>query len=109
MDELLGWPPILWTLRVFAITLLTGCTYVFVLLVARFLRPSHVRALITASLPRIQRIGGEFAGTKGEIEFALGQDARVIALEMRVDGLQESVEYLVRRVNSDGTDHGVHR
>jgi hypothetical protein len=104
MDEIIGWPPILWTLRLAAFTLIAGGTYVFVLLIARFLRPSHVRSLVLAGLPRIKSVGGEFAGTKGVVHFAEAQDAQIAGLELRVDGLQKNVEHLLRKLENHAAD-----
>jgi hypothetical protein len=104
MDKILGWPPILWTLRVALFTLLVGCTYIFVLLLARFLRPAHVRYLLRAGLPRVKSVGGEFAGTKGEVHFAEAQDAQIAGLELRVNGLQTNVERLLLRLERHAPD-----
>jgi hypothetical protein len=104
MDEIIGWGPILWTLRVGAFTLIAGGTYVFLLLIARFLRPSHVRTLLKAGLPRVKSVGGEFAGTRGEVHFAEAQDAQIAGLELRVNGLQKNVERLLHRLEHHAAD-----
>lgn len=104
MDEIIGWGPLLWTLRLAVFTLIAGSTYVFVLLIARFLRPSHVRSLLRAGLPKVKSVGGEFAGTKGEVHFAEAQDAQIAGLELRVDGLQKNVERLLSRLENHASD-----
>jgi hypothetical protein len=104
MDKILGWTPILWTARVALFTLIAGGTYVFVLLLARFLRPAHVRRLLTAGLPRIKSVGGEFAGTRGEVHFAQAHDAQITALELRVNALHTIVERLLLRLEHHATD-----
>lgn len=74
MATVLGWLPVVWALRVALLVLLAGCSYVYLLLIAPFFRPTNIRRMITADLPRVRGIGAEIAGTRGEVHFV--QDRR---------------------------------
>ncbi len=92
MSEILTWPPVLWTARVLLTILLGGASYVVALYFVRFLRPKHVKRLLTADLPTIHALGGsaEVLGQKLELNATLDhqRDAEIRALEQ---GLQAAV------------------
>ena len=69
MGAVLGWPPLVWAMRIALLVLLAGCSYVYLLLIAPFFRPKNVRSMVTAGLPRIWRIEAEIAGTRGGVHF----------------------------------------
>jgi hypothetical protein len=69
MGPVLGWPPLVWAMRVALLVLLAGCSYVYLLLIAPFFRPAHVVRMLKADIPRVSKFGAEIAGTRGEVEF----------------------------------------
>lgn len=78
MGSVLGWPPVVWAMRIALLVLLAGCSYVYLLMIAPFFRPAHVLRMLKADIPRVRGFGVEVAGTRGEVEFvperrALGQ------------------------------------
>jgi hypothetical protein len=74
MQPFLLWPPILWTLRVSVLILLSTGTLLFILMTARFFRWKHLKLLLAADLPRIHSIGGEFGGTRATAQLVREQD-----------------------------------
>src|SRR4051812_48828204 len=58
VDKILGWPPILWTLRASVLIVVGGVSFTMALYLARFLRPKHLWWLLTADLPKFKRVGG---------------------------------------------------
>ena len=75
MGAVLGWPPLVWAMRIALLGLLAGCSYLYLLLIAPFFRPAHVRRLVTAGLPRVLRIGAKVAGTRGAVHFVQDRPA----------------------------------
>ncbi|HEX5725023.1 MAG TPA: hypothetical protein VFX98_06130, partial [Longimicrobiaceae bacterium] len=73
MGELLDWEPLVWAFRIALLTFTGVGTLVFVLLLARFLRPDSIWRLLTAKLPAVSKVEGEFAGAKGSLEFVAAQ------------------------------------
>jgi hypothetical protein len=69
-------------MRVALLVLLAGCSYVYLLLIARFFRPAHVLRMLKADIPRVRSLGAEIAGNRGQVEFV--QSATRLA-EERVD------------------------
>lgn len=96
MGSVLGWPPLIWAMRVALLVLLAGCSYVYLLLIAPFFRPAHVRRLVTADLPRVLRIGAEIAGTRGEVHFV--QDQPGVETD---SGLAEHIDIALRAGDDD--------
>ena len=68
MGAVLGWPPVVWAMRIALLVLLVGCSYVYLLLIAPFFRPAHIMRLLRADLPRVLRFSAEIGGTRGEVE-----------------------------------------
>jgi len=102
MQPLFLWPPILWTLRVSVLILLSTSTMVFMLLIARFFRWKHLKLLLKAELPRIQSIGGEFGGTKASVQLARQDDDRIEKVLQRMDEWQTRTEEWLRSVTKEG-------
>ena len=102
MKDVFAWAPLLWTSRVFAITVLGGATLIVLLYLARFLRPRHLRTLLTADLPVFRKVGGEaeVLGQKLSLTAELDQDrnhqleltvSQVAALEAALHNLSATV------------------
>lgn len=101
MADLIGWPPILWALRITVLTLLVGTTYVFILLLSRFLRWRVVKSMLLADPPQVDTISGEAAGLKGEIRLTRkvdAQDDQIAALERGLTDLQQVVEGILNEL-----------
>ena len=75
MGAVLGWLPVVWVMRIALLVLLAGCSYVYLLLIAPFFRPTNIRRMVTADLPRVRGIGAEVAGTRGEVHFVQDREA----------------------------------
>ena len=88
MEGIPEWPPIIWTVRITLLILVAGGAYLFVLLIARFLRWTNIRAMVLADPPRVESVGGEFAGAKAELKLfqstRSGLDGRVADLEAKM-------------------------
>ncbi|HEX2206595.1 MAG TPA: hypothetical protein VHG93_02875 [Longimicrobium sp.] len=90
MDRFIGWPPIFWTLRIGILIVLIGGLHVFLLLISRFFRWKTVHAMLFADPPRIDTVGGEFAGAKAELKLHRGgSEAEVEALGQRIEELEK--------------------
>jgi hypothetical protein len=74
MGTVLGWPLVVWALRIALFVVLVGCSYVYLLLITPFFRPANIRRMVLADLPRVRTLGAEIAGTRAEVE--LVQDPR---------------------------------
>jgi hypothetical protein len=59
MKDVFAWVPLIWTSRIFVLVSLWGATLIVTLYLARFLRPRHLKRLVTADLPIFRKIGGE--------------------------------------------------
>ena len=62
---------------------------------SRFLSPRNVWKLIRADLPKLDEVGGEFAGAKANVKF-VAQGEALNTLEERVATLELIVERLGR-------------
>ena len=58
VDEILRWPPVIWTARAFIVIVVGGGSWSVGLYLARFLRPKHVWKLITGELPKFKDVSG---------------------------------------------------
>lgn len=96
MNRIFDWPPIIWTARITVLILLTGASHLLLLLIARFLRPRHVMQMLRAEIPQVKSVGGEFAGTKGEIQFVQAQENHLATLDERVNSLAEKIAHLLK-------------
>lgn len=88
VNEILLWPPILWTVRVVSLIVLAGAGLSSILLFARFFRPAHVRTMWNARLPRVSELGGEVAGNKLAIKLDHEQDGQLAAIQDKLADLQ---------------------
>ena len=101
MERFVYWLPIFWTLRFgILIVLFTGfCVYI--LLVSRFFRWKTVRAMFRAEPPRVESVGGEFAGAKAEVKLSKHVDAEQLALlQTQVAEVQAQLDKLKAATNS---------
>lgn len=104
MDRFLDWPPILWTLRIAILIVVIGGLHVFVLVVSRFFRWKTVRAMVLADPPRVESLGGEFAGAKAELKLSKLDEHQVIALREQVRQVQEQLDQLRKKPPENGGD-----
>lgn len=101
MDRIFGWPGVYRTARILLIIVMGGGSCVLLLLLARFLRPRHVLALLRSDPPKLDEVGGEFAGSKASVKFA-GQNTAMDSLSRRVTALEQRVDEL-RTLGSETT------
>ncbi|HEX6751764.1 MAG TPA: hypothetical protein VF092_31005 [Longimicrobium sp.] len=95
MSDVLSFPGAYWAVRIMATVFMAGATWLAVLVLARFFRPKHIKALVLADPPKLDEIRGEFGGVKGAIRFN-AQGSALNALENRIDGVELSLERLWR-------------
>jgi hypothetical protein len=95
MNEILGWPPVVWTARILLVPVMGSATWITLVLVVRFFRPRNLRKLLRAELPTLDEVGGEFAGAKANVKFT-AQGKALNTLEERVATLELVVERLGR-------------
>lgn len=107
MHRFLDWPPIFWTLRIGILIVLVGGLHVFVLLVSRFFRWSNIRSMLLAEPPRVESVGGEFAGAKAELKlFQRAQDQQQSSSDHRLDYLEARVRKIVETLDLDRSQPG---
>jgi hypothetical protein len=110
IGDVLGWWPLLWTIRVALLIVVVTGTGVFLLLVARFFRWKHMKEMFTADLPVVRTVGGKFAGVEATAQLAAADEAAGKQLELvsrRLDELHDFVQTLARvvaDVPSEGTE-----
>ncbi|HEU0015230.1 MAG TPA: hypothetical protein VFQ45_16180 [Longimicrobium sp.] len=105
MLRILDWLPLIWTIRVALLIVVGVSAALFVLFLARYFRWSSIKQLVMSDLPRIKSLGGEFAGTKGEVHFQEAQVLRAEGIEARLQFLEDRYEQLHRlqgRPNDEG-------
>jgi len=105
MKEVFAWVPLIWTSRIFVLVSLWGATLVVTLYLARFLRPSHLKRLVTADLPVFSKIGGE-AEVMGQklalnAELDTRRKAELGATQTKLLELHDAVRRLEARVGID--------
>jgi predicted metalloprotease len=93
MDRIFGWPGVYWTARILLAIVMGGGSLIVLVLLIRFMRPSHVLKVLKSDPPQLDEVGGEFAGAKASVKFA-GQSSAVDALGQRVTTLEARVEEL---------------
>ena len=95
MDDIFGWPPLLWTLRVSALIVAGGVSATIALYFSRFLRPKHLWRLLTAELPKFEKVGGSVTVLGQELAASATLDTarerEINALDRRVTILEEQV------------------
>jgi hypothetical protein len=100
MKEVFAWVPLIWTSRIFVLVSLWGATLVVTLYLARFLRPSHLKRLVTADLPVFSKIGGEAEVMGQKLALNAELDTRqLVELDTAQTGLLELRE-AVRRLEA---------
>ena len=110
MERILSWDPIVWTARVFVVMLLGSATLFLALYMARYLRPSHMKALVKAELPRFRSVGGT-AKVMGQ-ELTLNadldrqRDEQMDALLERQDRLDKRLDHLARVLEITAGEEG---
>ena len=104
MHGVLQWFPIVWALRIVTLVVLVDGLALFTLLTARFFRWKHVKQLVLADLPRVQRLGGAIGGTNATVELASDHDEQVAALRERVATLQRTLDAVVSQVKQGSND-----
>jgi hypothetical protein len=97
MSRIFDWPALIWTLRIALVIVVSCGVYLFGLLIARFFRWKVVRAMVLADPPRVESVGGEFAGAKAEVKLAQQVASR---LEERVVDLEAKVERVTTIINA---------
>lgn len=97
MKRIIEWLPLIWTLRIGMMIVVAGGAYLYVLLIARFFRWRTMRDMVLADPPKVESVGGEFAGAKAEVE-----RARQVAsnLEKRVAELEATVERVTTMITA---------
>jgi hypothetical protein len=101
IGNVLGWWPLLWTIRVALLIVVLAGSGVFFLLVARFFRWKHIKVMFTADLPVVRTVGGKFAGVEATAQLAAADEATGTQLEVvnkRLDELHDFVQTLARVV-----------
>ena len=117
MKDVFAWVPLIWSSRIFVLVSLWGATLIVTLYLARFLRPSHLKRLVTADLPIFRKIGGEaeVMGQKLAInaELETRREAKLGNTEAQLQELRRMVKELEARFGVDpqpntgaGGEHG---
>jgi hypothetical protein len=108
MHRFLDWPPIFWTLRIGILIVLAGGLHVFVLLISRFFRWANIRSMLLADPPRVESLGGEFAGAKAELKlFQHVQGEQQRTMDQRVTDLETGMRMVLRRMGLDDQRPGI--
>lgn len=94
MSGVFAWLPLVWAVRISLLVLLAGCTYLYLLLIAPFFRPSNVRRMVRAGLPRVRAVGAEVAGTRGELHLAEPRDGQMQAIETKLEDIDAQLREL---------------
>ena len=96
MDDILGWPPVIWTARAFIVIVVGGGSWTVGLYLARFLRPKHLWRLLTAELPKFEKVGGSVTVLGQELAASATLDTarerEIGALDRRVTILEEQIK-----------------
>ena len=96
MSRIFDWPALIWTLRIALVIVVSCGVYLFGLLIARFFRWKVIRAMVLADPPRVESVGGEFAGAKAELKLFQhahsSLDERVANLETRMDRVMVAMD-----------------
>jgi hypothetical protein len=112
MKDVFAWVPLIWTSRIFVLVSLWGATLIVTLYLARFLRPSHLKRLVTADLPVFSKVGGEaeVMGQKLALSAELDTSRKVelVATQTKLLELQNVVRRLEARVGADPQPNAAH-
>lgn len=93
MNDLIGYPVVYWSLRILLIVLALVSAWLFLVNTARYFRPSHVREMLRADLPKVEEFGAEFRGFKAKIRFN-AQATALNVLENRIEALESGLRRL---------------
>lgn len=95
VDEILRWPPVIWTARAFIVIVVGGGSWTVGLYLARFLRPKHLWRLLTAELPKFKDVSGTMKVLGQELAahatLDTVRDREIEALDRRLKILEEQV------------------
>ena len=117
-NEIVAWPPVLWTLRICLVILFAGGSFIALLYLARFFRPKHIRRLVTADLPAFRKVGGtaKLMGQELAINAELDSERdkqltnlydRLVTMEEGFDSLSKSVGSVIAEVRTFKEGHDV--
>lgn len=111
MKDVLGWEPLVWTVRSCGIILVVLATYISMLYAARYLRPKTIRAMVTADPPSFRNASLEAFGAKigGELDVNQQQGGQLGMVMERIEQLEQAhaalrgvVVRILRRQPRDG-------
>jgi hypothetical protein len=109
-NQVLGWAPLVWTLRVASTALIAGASTVVFLYLLRFLRPRHIVAIVGGDLPSVRSVGAtaKVLGTELEANAVLDttQDEQMDLVRAGIVELRRRVQFLEART---GGSHGEER
>ena len=94
LTSIFGWPLLLWTIRVGLFIVFVAAIAVFLLLVARFFRFKHIRAMVSAPLPQFKEVGGKFAGVEATAKLLEADAATAQQLDAVNKRIDDLVEYI---------------
>ena len=103
MGHILLWPPLAWTVRFLLLVYAGGILYISTLYLARFLRPSHIWALLSGDLPVFARVEGtaKVLGQELTVNADIADEGsdRLAKVEDRVEVLEANARDLARTIN----------
>ena len=118
MTQILDFWLVVWTVRLLIITFGVGSSFIALLYLARFFRPKHIRALLTAELPTFKHVAAEVKVLGQELkasgDLVLEINREESAVMRRLEILEEQVRSLLGivrrtvgpRVTLEGNDAG---
>lgn len=66
------------------------------LLVARFFRWKNVRTMILADPPKVESVGGEFAGAKAEVKLSQSSsETQIATMQDRLEGFRKELDQII--------------
>ena len=99
MDDILNWPPVIWTARAFIVIVVGGGSWTVGLYLARFLRPKHFWKLVTGELPKFKDVSGTMKvfgqELAGHATLDTVRDLEIEALGQRLGRVEEQVRKLI--------------
>ena len=99
VDQILEWPPIIWTARAFIVIVVGGGSWTIGLYLARFLRPKHFWRLLTAELPKFKDVSGTMKvfgqELAGHATLDTARDREIEALGLRLGKVEGQVRKLI--------------
>lgn len=96
MKLIIEWLPLIWTLRISLLIVIAGGAYLYVLLIARFFRWRTIRDMVLADPPKVESVGGEFAGAKAEVKLSQNSNETQIAMmQDRLKGFRQELDQII--------------